>query len=447
MLFKKYSQFIIAIGVLVSSCSSDDSGTPILTTDTPASIENTSTFGGTKNESAQSVVSTTDGGYVVLGYAQSSDGDIIDKQNDSYDFWVLKFDAQNQLQWSKTFGGSGDDRGNKIIQTVDGGFAILGFASSSDDDVSTNAGLRDYWLSKLDASGNLTWQKSFGYSGLDEGISMVQTSDAGYLLVGVLDVTASGGEGNSRSQSIQHAGGDYWAIKLTSNGDQEWSKYYGGFFTDTPYDVIQTQDNGFIIVGTSDSVDVDISNNKGSYDCWVTKIDVVGNIEWEKTYGGTEIDEARSIVTSGDGNFMIAGETRSRDVDVSQNNGAADVWMLKISPLGELIWERTYGGTGFDVSRSIQKTQDNGFLISGSSRSSDGDVSDNNGQNDAWVLKTDANGDLQWQKSIGGSMIDFAYDATQLIDGSFIVVGESSSNDGDIMENKGFSDALIIKLN
>ena len=120
--------------------------------------------------------------------------------------------------------------------------------------------------------------------------------------------------------------------------------------------------------------------------------------------------------------------------------------MLKISSEGTLIWEKSFGGTSFDVARSITKTQDNGFLIAGSSRSSDGDVTTNQGQNDAWILKVDTNGVLEWQRTLGGSQIDFVYDAVQLSNGAVIAVGESSSTDGDILENKGFTDALIVKL-
>ncbi len=167
---------------------------------------------------------------------------------------------------------------------------------------------------------------------------------------------------------------------------------------------------------------------------------------WEKSFGGTEIDEARAIIPSNDGNFIIVGDTRSSDTDVSSNNGAADLWMLKISSEGTLIWEKSFGGTSFDVARSITKTQDNGFLIAGSSRSLDGDVTTNQGQNDAWILKVDANGALEWQRTVGGSQIDFVYDAVQLSNGAVIAVGESSSTDGDILENKGFTDALIVKL-
>jgi len=429
--------------IVLIGCKSDD--------DSPSSgntflgeIDFVTSIGGTKNESAQSVIATQDGGYAIAGYTQSMDFDITDKTNESFDVWVLKYDASNSLQWSKTYGGTGGERGNTIIQTSDGGYAILGHSTSNDLDVSENAGANDYWLTKLDASGNLIWEKSFGYVGADLGYTLLQTNDNGYFITGVLDVTASGGEGNTKLNA-RHSGGDYWALKLDASGSIQWSKYYGGGFTDTPYDTIETND-GYIIVGSSDSDDVDINNNKGSYDFWVVKINTTGSIIWEKSYGGSEIDEAWSITKSDDGNFVIVGDTRSDDQDVNTTNGAADLWVIKITPTGDLVWEKTIGGTSFDVGRSISKTQDNGFIVTGSSRSADGDLSINNGQNDAWVLKLDANANIDWQKTIGGANIDFAYDAVELNDKTIIAVGETSSNDGDLTENKGFSDLLMIKV-
>lgn len=409
-------------------------------------ISSVNTFGGSKNDSAQSVVATSDGGYVVLGFTQSMDGDITDKQNESFDYWVLKFSTEDELEWQKTYGGSADERGSDIIQTDDGGYAIIGFSFSSDGDVSENSGLQDFWLVKLDANGTITWQKSFGYQGADSGISVIQTNDQGYLISGVLDVTASGGLGNLSRNENRHAGGDYWVIKLTSIGDLEWSRYFGGNFTDTPYGVVQTEDNGYIIAGSSDSDDTDISSHIGSYDFWIVRISAAGDLVWEQSYGGEQIDEARAIVQSGDGNYIIAGDTRSNNTDVSHNNGAADLWLIKISPNGNLLWEKTIGGSSFDVARALVRTQDNGFLLAGSSRSDDIDVSENKGQNDAWALKVDANGNLLWETTIGGSNIDFGYGIAELNDQSIILVGDSTSSDGDIIENKGFTDALIVKI-
>lgn len=406
-------------------------------------VESVKVYGGSKNEKAYSVTQTPDNGYAVLGYTQSIDGDITDKSTEDFDYWVIKFDSENNVEWSKTYGGSLDDRGNAIITTADGGFAILGYSNSTDQDVSQNNGLKDYWLAKLDASGNMVWEKSFGYSGADIGYTLLQTSDGGYFVTGILDVTASGGEGNTKNK---HAGGDYWALKLDANGNIIWSKYYGGSNTETPDDAIETSDNNFIIVGTSDSDDVDITNNKGSYDFWVVKISNTGTLIWEKSFGGTEIDEARGIVETDDGNYIIAGDTRSLDLDVTQNHGAADLWFLKISTNGDILYQKSIGGTSFDVSRSISKGQDNSFIIAGSSRSADGDLTVNQGQNDAWILKVDQNANILWQKTIGGLNVDYAYNAIELDNKNIVAVGESTSSDGDIPENKGFTDALIIKI-
>jgi hypothetical protein len=444
MRFKKYSylSFIVSLSALLS-CNNDDSSS---NSQPEGEVSLVQVYGGTKNDSGQSVVATLDGGYAILGYTQSNDGDITDKQDESFDYWLLKFNVENELQWQKTYGGSADERGNDIIQTQDGGYAVLGFSFSSDGDVTANAGLQDYWLAKLDASGTISWQKSFGYQGSDSGISVLQTNDQGYLITGVLDITASGGEGNTSRNSSRHAGGDYWTLKLNSSGDIEWSKYFGGNFTDTPENVIQTEDNGFIIVGGSDSDDTDISSNIGAYDFWVIRISETGNLVWEKSFGGDQIDEARAIVKSSDGNYMIAGDTRSNDNDISNLIGAADLWLIKISPNGDLLWEKTIGGTNFDVARAMVKTEDNGFLLAGSSRSDDADVSENKGQNDAWALKVDSQGNLQWEATIGGSNIDFGYSIAELNDTSIILVGDSTSSDGDIIENNGFTDLLLIKI-
>jgi mannose/fructose-specific phosphotransferase system component IIA len=357
----------------------------------------------------------------------------------------LKLDAENNIQWSKTFGGSEDDRGNDILQTKDGGFAILGYSTSSNLDVPGNAGSQDFWMIKLDANGTISWSKTFGYLGADFGTTLLQTADNSYLITGVLDVTASGGQGNSRN-SQRHAGGDIWAIKLSENGDLQWSKYFGGSFTDAPFGIVETEDHNFIIAGSSDSADVDISNNNGSYDFWVLKITSNGSLLWERSFGGSEIDEARAITATNDGNFIIVGDTRSADKDVSNNHGAADVWIIKMNTDGNLIWEKTIGGSSFDVARSVARAQDNGFIISGSSRSLNEGFT-NQGQNDALLLKIDAEGNLVWKQTIGGDEIDYFYDAVQLNNASIIAVGETNSSNGDLTENKGFSDALIIKTN
>ena len=442
---KKYLLFFVIL--IAFSCKESDLTFNPIVANSDGAPKLVQTFGGSKNDVAKSVISTVDGGFAVLGYTQSLDGDITDKATENYDFWMLKFDSEAQLEWNKTYGGSGDDRGSSLIETSDGGYALLGYSDSSDGDVSSNNGNRDFWLVKINASGVLSWQKSFGYEGVDEGVSIIETSDNHLMLSGVLDVTASGGEGNQGRFSTKHAGGDYWSIKITPTGDIVWSRFYGGSFTDSPTGISETLIGGFISVGGSDSNDVDISNNKGSYDFWVVKSDRNGDIVWEKSFGGSEIDEARGIVSSGDGNHVIVGDTRSIEQDVSLNNGAADLWLIKISGDGDILWNSSIGGSNFDVGRSIDLTFDGGFIIAGSSRSSNGDVLQNQGQNDAWIVKINTFGELLWETTVGGSEIDFAYDSVQLNNGTIIAVGETNSSDGDILENKGFTDVLIIKIN
>ena len=424
-------------------CESDDS----ITTNQIVSIHEISTLGGTKNESGQSVIATSDGGFAVLGYSQSMDGDLLNKSNISYDFWLIKYNFNGEQEWQKVYGGSSDDRGYDIILSNDNNMVIFGSSKSADGDVSSNAGSNDFWIAKISNSGAIIWEKSLGYSGSDNGYSVIQTIDNGYLLLGVLDVTASDGEGNNRISSYSHAGGDYWAVKLDANGVLEWSRYFGGNFTDTSYAACQTQGGDYIIIGSSDSNDIDISNNKGTYDFWIIKISSEGNLIWEKSYGGSEIDEALDITPTTDGNFIVCGNTRSNNIDVNLNNGAADIWILKITPNGEILWEKTYGGNSFEAAKSVHQTTDNGFVIAGNSRSDNNDLTKNNGQNDGWIFKINQDGILQWQSSIGGSNIDLLMDSTQLQDGSIVAVGNTSSSDLDILENKGFTDLLLIRLN
>lgn len=427
------------------NCNKSDDTNPG-TEDNPVEIIFAKTLGGSKNEVAQSVIKTNDGGYAIAGYTQSTDMDIEDKESENFDFWFLKFDAEDNLIHSKTLGGSNNEKAYKIISSNDNGYVLTGTSNSNDNDVSENFGLNDIWLVKLDASGSIVWEKTHGFQGNDESFSVISTSDGGYFVSGILDVTASEGEGNDKSVQKKHAGGDYWALKLDANGDKVWRRYFGGTFSDTSYDAIETEDHGFIMVGSSDSFDFDVENPKGSYDFWVVKVNAEGDLEWENSYGGTQIDEARSIVKTSDGNYLIAGDTRSNDGDVSNHIGAADVWVIKISPTGTLLWDRSYGGSSFDAARHISATQDNGFIITGSSRSENIDVNSNKGENDVWILKIDNSGNLQWQQSLGGSKLDFAYSAAEMTANNFIIVGESSSSDFDIEENNGFSDLLIIKI-
>ena len=432
------------------SCSNDDDGEASSPDDTgfSAEIEWIRNFGGSGAEKATSIIPTSDGGFAVAGYTKSIDGDLAAKTMAVNDYWLLKFDPQGELEWHRTFGGSKDDRGQAVIQTSDGGFAMAGYAMSSDGDGSNNEGFHDHWIIKLSAVGDLEWEKSFGYSGHDHAYDLVQTDDGGYFFSGFLDIVASGGAGSTKvgSSLTAHGVGEFWGTKIDSQGNIEWRKFFGGTNNDRSYGVVKSHDGGFIMTGFSESDDSDISNTKGSYDFWLVKVNGDGDFVWERSFGGSGIDVSYDIESTDDGAYVVVGHSLSTDKDVSENHGESDAWLIKVAEDGELIWERTYGGSAFDSANSVKLTSDGGFLIAGNSRSSDQDLDNNMGENDMWILKTDPNGILEWQISVGGSGIDMGLDALEHAPDSYILVGESGSPDFNEEGHKGASDLSIIKI-
>jgi len=436
--------YVLIFLFILFSCSKTD--ITDFTNSSALNISSITTIGGSMNDAFQATVATLDGGFIAIGHTQSSDFDVATKTNNSFDYWVIKFDENNNIEWSKTFGGSDDDRARSVVQLNDESYIITGFSRSADGDVNANAGNYDFWTIKLDKEGNLLWQRTDGFSGSDQAYALYKTSDGNVLIAGSLDVTASGGQGNAKTSS-KHAGGDYWLIKIDTNGNFIWSRYFGGLFTDTVLGIEETTSGNYILAGLSDSNDTDISNNIGDYDFWVVNVSTSGDLVWEKSFGGTEIDEAFALTKTTDGGFLVCGNSRSNDVNVSENLGSSDVWVIKIDASGTLIWEENFGGSSFENSTSITSLNNGNYLLTGSSRSLDGDITENKGNKDILVLKIDENGSLISQKTVGGSNLDEANSVTQLNNGSIVLVGTSQSNDFDINENKGFEDAFIIKIN
>ncbi|MEP0263004.1 hypothetical protein [Dokdonia sp.] len=459
---------LLLLAILTMACSKDEGGLPDpdstdTETDEPEEEEDTTlnftiefihVFGGSEDDTFHDVKATSDGGFIALGYSQSIDGDITDNTNQVNMYWLVKTDSAGNIQWSKTYGGTNDDRGEEVIQTSDGGYALSGYSRSSDGDVSANEGFQDHWIVKLDAQGEIQWEKNYGFSGSDQAFSIIQTSDGGYFTSGFLDVTASGGEGddllesenNEETRAEQHGVGEFWGHKLDANGNKEWRRYFGGTNNDRSYAAVQADDGGILMVGASESTDFDISDPKGSYDFWAVRISATGDLLWERSFGGTEIDIAFAVTKSQDGNYVIAGDTRSNDGDVTGFNGNADVWVIKINDQGTLLWEKTLGGTNFDTARAITAIPD-GFAITGSSRSNDIDVTTNSGQNDFWIAIMDTNGNLQNQRSIGGDGIDFGLGIAANAQGEIIVAGETQSTSGELTSTNGSQDAVLIKIN
>ncbi len=444
--------FCLLFLITLFSCKKDDDSVIANDDDIPSvdfsgELVWAKTYGGSNEDDATSIVKTPDGGYAIAGFTLSNDGDILDKTTTDADFWVFKLDAEGTLVWSKTYGGSNDDRATKIINTEDGGFAVTGYTRSNDGDVSINNGFYDYWLLKLDASGNIQWEKTYGFSGNDQGQSVIQTADGGYFLTGFLDFDGRASQGTTVKSQGRHGVGEFWAIKTDASGEVEWTQYYGGTNNDRSYDVVQTDDGGFIMIGNTESDDFDITDSKGSYDFWAVRVTSSGEIVWAKNYGGSAIEIAYSITKSQDGNYFIVGDTRSTDQDVTNNKGNADAWLIKINDNGDLLWQKTYGGTQFDTGRSAEQFPDAKIAVFGSSRSQDQDVSANYGQSDFWLVITDQDGSIILEKNFGGSNLEFGNDSVITQDNKVVVVGSSQSSDFDVPENKGSKDALILLLN
>ncbi len=441
---KKIS-FLLFFTLLIVSCGKDDGG------DGPdqeinGDIDFVKTYGGSESDEAVSVVEAADGGFVILGTTRSSNGDITDKSGNDSDFWLLKITKTGEIVWSKTYGGSDDENAARITKTNDGGYLLSGYTTSNDGDVSGNEGFQDYWILKVDASGNILWDKNFGFAGSDQAYKAFQTTDGGYFITGFFDVSASGGAGNDLQRGVVHGVGEFWGIKLDANGNKEWRRYFGGTNNDRSYDAWQTADGGFLMTGTSESVDFDKIDPKGSYDYWAVRLTPSGDLVWTKSFGGAEIDNSYASLKTNDGNYIMVGDSRSSDQDVTSPRGNADAWMVKFDDNGNKIWQKSFGGSQFDTTHSIVQRANGDYILAGHSRSSDGDLQSNNGVNDAWILVVDNNGALKFEKSVGGSGLDFASEVIETSDSKILAVGDSESNDLDIPLNQGSKDFLIIKL-
>lgn len=400
-------------------------------------IEWQKTFGGSGRDEAEDLLITQSGDYIVLGRSTSSDGDIpMNKGN--VDVCLMKISSTGQLLWQKTYGGSDVDYPYSIVACKDKGYIISGFTWSTDGDISNHKGERDCWILKLDSLGNMQWEKTYGGSGSESAHSVRSTRDGGYIFAGWT---------NSEDGDVKGLKGqvNYWVVKINSFGEIEWQKVYGGNARDEASSIQQVSD-GYIIAGRSSSQHGDMTKNKGDLDYWIVKIDSLGTIQWQKNYGGYDGDYPFTIHQTHDGGYIIGGTTWSKDGDVSTNRGMRDFWVVKIDKYGSIIWEKVYGGTSTDYLQHVEITSDKGYIITGWTDSEDEDVRGNKGNFDIWVLKIDSVGNIQWQKTFGGNSIDQAYCIRQTSDNGYIIAGWTLSDDGDITQSKGAEEFWLIKL-
>jgi hypothetical protein len=342
------------------------------------------TYGGSGDDYARSVVQTSDGGYALAGFTDSSGAG-------SFDFYLVKTDSVGNQNWTQTYGGSGDDEAYSLVQTSDGGYALAGYTSSF------GAGYYDFYLVKTDSAGNTQWSKTYGGPGDDEAYSLIQTGDGGYALAGYTDSFGGGGY-------------LFYFVKTDSSGTMLWNKTYGGPGESEAYSVIQTSDGGYALAGYTDS------SGTGGFDFYLVKTDSVGNMQWNKTYGGVGDDEAYSLIQTSDDGYALAGYTGSTSVGVNS------FWLVKTNSIGDLQWSQTYGSTGDSEAYSLVQTSDGGYALGGFTDAVGA------GGYDVWLVKTDSAGGVQWSQTYGGPSDDFAYSLIKTSDGGYALVGYTDSS-------------------
>lgn len=406
-------------------------------------------FGGTEDDIAYSVEQTMDDGFIIAGYTRSNDGDVTGNHSGAsgvHDYWIVKLDSNGSMIWQKCLGGSGGDLAYSIKQTIDGGFIISGFTLSNDGDVSGNhSNNSDYWIVKTDSFANIQWQKCFGGSGPDFAYEIQQTFDSGYVVTGIEHDLQNDGD-----VIVSYGDGDYWVLKLDKTGNLQWQKTLGGSAYENTYSILQTSDSGYVVAGNSSSNDWDVAGQHGAGDNWIVKLDPGGNKIWTKCYGGTSDEGANYIIENEyDRGFIMAGATESNDIDVSGNHGSNDIWVVKTDSIGSIRWQKCIGGSFDDIGWSVQATRDSGLILAGSSSSHDGNVVGNYGSGDYFIFKMDSIGNIEWTKCLGGTDDEQANCIRQTRDGGYIVAGGANSNNGDVIANHSAApdnDFWVVKL-
>ena len=357
------------------------------------------------------------------------------------DYWILKLDTAGNILWQKTYGGNKEDILWSVLQTSDDGYIIGGYSNSdiSGEKSENSQGDLDYWVLKLDSSGNIQWQNTIGGNGIDRLRSIVETDDGNYILGGSSSSEISG------DRTVPKIGStDVWLVWLNSSGSIIFQKAFGSGSYQTLTTLAKTDDGGSILSTT-------INTGSNQEDFGIIKLNNIGVIEWQKTIGGSMFDSFPQINQTSDGGYIVAGASES-DIsgDKTENSqGSYDYWVLKLDESGNIIWQNTIGGSEPEQPYTIIQSTEDGYFVCGSSPSNiSGDkTEDSNGGSDFWVLKLNSVGIIEWQNTIGGEDIDGRPRAIQTGDGSFLIAGYSSSNiSGDKTENsRGSSDFWIIK--
>jgi|GEM_PF-364859 len=345
------------------------------------------------------------------------------------DFWLVWTDSMGNYLFSKCYGGSIDEYDSYVLPKSNNEFVIFGGTYSYNGNISGNHGDGDYWIGRIDSIGNQLWQHCYGGSYKETEGNFMMTSDSGYIL---------GGTSNSLDGDVSNNHGleDFWVVKLDKNLNLEWETCLGSSSVDASCSIKETYDKGYIAAGSIHRNDGDVNcSYHDDYDAWVVKLDSTGNIQWQNCYGGSLSDGFSDIAFTEDDGYILTGGTRSYDGDVTGNHGDCDVWVVKIDSVGNMQWQKCYGGIYFESSSFIKPSMDGNYYIGSITTSNNGDVSGNHSPaggviHDAWLIKISPSGDLLWQQCIGGFLEDGFEDLLEVEPGKLILVGGTRSLDG-----------------
>ena len=304
--------------------------------------------------------------------------------------------CQPIVEWELSLGGSNLDTPYAIIENEDGSIVIFSSTRSNDIDSLDHKGDYDVWIVKLNSTGQVLWQKSYGGSKGDFPYSAQKTEDGGYIISG--ESASSDGDISSGNQG---GFGDAWLIKLDNSGNLEWEKTYGGSGWDRGWSVLQNSESGYFLLVETNSSDGDVLTSYGESDFWLLKVDSIGVLEWQRTFGGSFYDFPWKLRFGNDGNLILTGDSGSEDGDVNGTLGMQDVWVITVSTQGEILSNRLYGGSKDEYLPNIFLHGDSDLTLCASSYSMDGDLTLNHGNRDLWVVSLDNNGNIQWERNYG----------------------------------------------
>jgi Secretion system C-terminal sorting domain len=363
----------------------------IVKTDSLGNIQWQNTIGGNSWDDLYSLQQTNDGGYILGGYSQSNiSGDKTENRIGDDDYWIVKTDSLGNIQWQSTIGGGLSDILTSIEQTTDDGYILGGYSLSNASGNKTEncLGGTDYWIVKTDSLGNIQWENTIGGFYGDNLYSIQQTTDGGFILGGSSE---SGISGDKSENSL--GVWDCWIVKTDSLGNIQWQNTIGASSYEILFSIDQTNDGGLILGASSESgISGDKTENSlGDRDCWIVKLDSFGNIIWQNTIGGSMWDELRSIKHTSDGGFILGGLSNSGISGDKKESclGNMDYWIVKTDSVGNIQWQNTIGGSDVDYLFSVQETNNGSYVFGGYSGSNiSNDKTENSaGSWDYWVVK------------------------------------------------------------